>query len=1238
LKIRSLRLKNINSLKGEWCIDFTAEPFASNGLFAITGPTGAGKSTILDAICLALYHQTPRLNEASPADKVMTRHTSECLCEVEFEVNGECYRAFWEARRARGQSDGKLQPVKVELVKLNVPKIIGDTSNRCDKIIADKVRDKLDIIATLTGLDFSRFTKSMLLAQGGFAAFLNANAGERAELLEELTGTDIYGQLSIKVFENFRNEKNKLTLLEAKIDDVNSLSEEQVSMHKNRQELISLDIKSHNQKLVKYQDHLLFLKKLQEFESELKTAHNQIKQTEALKQTHEEDLVRLSKSIPANKISKDYDDKQQNLELFDSLNKDHVLLSERVQIEQLQVQLSSGLCENQSQSLLKEKHARDEHEALLTKTVIPLDQEISHVNQMIASVNVEVNSALLARKPLDLLSSQLESSLVCAKRKHEALVKEHSSKSSLLKLANFIPLWASLLEQRYKGYKHVDLLHQNIKSHTALLTTENEKHIRYNNGLKLLEIQLQTNEEQVTQFEAECTALLQAETRQSLEEKYQIGVKEKISLSECERIHSEFIIKSQSLTALQESHKNKVIECTTLSKTVSDLRAEYVQQQSLFIDLQRIVDLERQVCSLQEYRDNLVEHEACPLCGSETHPSIESYKMVDVSESQRRLSEQKTCLEHLAEQGQNKKAELSKVEQEIKFDSTQIDQFQQILEDFVCGWEVNSGQLNWQLTIEDPNIVNLISDKYKSLNIIEERYQLLSKVLTRLELAKESMETDKKHQLKINSDINLVLEKLRSIQQSLDSDLAQVSDVQKTLQGIEEGISLQLTTEFDGQNYYLPDIAGQGPWLDMLEKDSLLYITNASSIDLLQTEIQNNEHELEKVKLKLHDLLNQTNKFHIQLNERNNLLQTLKQKRYDVYENKSVIEERKRFEELHQSQQRIYDNEVLKLSEIKQSIATSKGQLEQLEQTLRQQEERLSLSAKKWDVVLFESLFNSESEFRSAVLSEEKQQQLIDLKQGLESQSDRDAERTKRAELALDSLHKTFTGEDTQTREELQMLLRVSNDRISVLNQEFGEIEQIFKFDEAQQTKQREILSEIQAHKASYNDWSYLNSLIGSADGKRFRVFAQGLTLDYLIQLANIQLAHLHSRYKITRKKGESLELYVLDTWQADAIRDTKTLSGGESFLVSLALALSLSDLVSHKTKIDSLFLDEGFGTLDRETLDIALDALDQLNARGKMIGVISHVEALKERIPVQIEIKKMSGLGVSKLDKVYSC
>jgi exonuclease SbcC len=131
--------------------------------------------------------------------------------------------------------------------------------------------------------------------------------------------------------------------------------------------------------------------------------------------------------------------------------------------------------------------------------------------------------------------------------------------------------------------------------------------------------------------------------------------------------------------------------------------------------------------------------------------------------------------------------------------------------------------------------------------------------------------------------------------------------------------------------------------------------------------------------------------------------------------------------------------------------------------------------------------------------------------------------------------------------------------------------------------------------------------------------------------LANQHLLKINKRYRILKNPEQDLDLQIQDTYQADAVRPVTTLSGGESFLVSLALALGLSDLAGRQTQIGSLFIDEGFGTLDAETLDMAISSLENLQANGKMIGIISHVEALKERIPTQIQVIKMTG-GASQL------
>jgi exonuclease SbcC len=181
--------------------------------------------------------------------------------------------------------------------------------------------------------------------------------------------------------------------------------------------------------------------------------------------------------------------------------------------------------------------------------------------------------------------------------------------------------------------------------------------------------------------------------------------------------------------------------------------------------------------------------------------------------------------------------------------------------------------------------------------------------------------------------------------------------------------------------------------------------------------------------------------------------------------------------------------------------------------------------------------------------------------------------------------------------------------------------------------KQERIL----AMRANCQEWDDLNVLIGSADGKKFRNMAQNMTFDVMIAFANAQLKGMTDRYALQRDTRLNLELVILDMYQGGEARSVKNLSGGESFLVSLALALGLSSMASQNVRLESLFLDEGFGSLDEETLDIALNTLAKLNQGGRLIGVISHVAALKEQIGTQIRVipekngrSRLEGPGVS--------
>ena len=193
MRIHTIRFANLNALAGEWEIDLDHPAYADN-IYALTGPTGAGKTTILDAISLALYGRTPRLARITKTDnEIMSRHSGDCHAELTFSTRAGRYRSHWSQHRARRKAGGELQNPKHELADAD-----------SGEILASGLKDTAAAIERLTGMDYQRFTRAMLLAQGDFAAFLRAAPDERAPLLEQITGTEIYSRISIAVHERLR--------------------------------------------------------------------------------------------------------------------------------------------------------------------------------------------------------------------------------------------------------------------------------------------------------------------------------------------------------------------------------------------------------------------------------------------------------------------------------------------------------------------------------------------------------------------------------------------------------------------------------------------------------------------------------------------------------------------------------------------------------------------------------------------------------------------------------------------------------------------------------------------------------------------------------------------------------------------------------------------------------------------------------------------------------------------------
>jgi exonuclease SbcC len=593
MKILSLRLKNLNSLKGEFSIDFTRPPFRDNGLFAITGPTGAGKSTLLDAICLALYHETPRLKTLSASSNdIMTRHTADCLAEVQFEVRGRTYRAFWSQRRARGKADGKLQNPEVELAEIDPANASTDTDTEGrGTILATQSREKLARIAEITGLDFARFTKSMLLAQGGFAAFLNASANDRAALLEELTGTELYGQISQRVFERCREEEQTLLTLRARADGVELLPAA-------RRTEMAAQIEGIDAQLATLASERSAVQQLHQWRHELTQAGEAQSRAsvalQAAQARHAEaapHLQRLALAEPAEALHAPWQHWQE-----------------------------AQAREQTTAQTLETTHQR--HDEARTQSIA------AHA---------------LASQIATALATQAQARLST----HDKIMQETqtwiSAHAHFATLAEKLSGWHSEHTQLEALQRDATSLQQELATKATALAAQDQRIEALAQRLKAAE-EAQARSAQATRAATEARdTLLQGKSLATLRQRAQAALSHTQAWRNAVKLAAQLREHATARAALQSQIDTQSTQLATRQSALASLLQARQTLAGQVEDKRTLLLQEQRIHSLEAHRAALQPGAPCPLCGALEHPGIDTYRQLDVSATEAALREKEAA-------------------------------------------------------------------------------------------------------------------------------------------------------------------------------------------------------------------------------------------------------------------------------------------------------------------------------------------------------------------------------------------------------------------------------------------------------------------------------------------------------------------------------------------------------------------------------------------------------------------
>jgi exonuclease SbcC len=1069
MRILQVRFKNLNSLVGEWEIDLTHPAFASDGIFAITGPTGAGKTTILDAICLALYGRTPRLNKVTKSgNEIMSRQTGDCFAEVTFETQAGRYRCHWSQHRARKKADGELQGPKHE---------IADADSGA--IFAAKIQGVADRIETVTGMDFDRFTRSMLLAQGGFAAFLQAAPDERAPILEQITGTEIYSRISVRVHERQREEREKLNLLQAETAGIVILEPEQ---EKEIGQTLETKWKEEAELTAKSADTGKAIAWLTTIDGLRKEIVNLADEASRLRNDIDAfmpDREKLNRALGATALDGAY-------ATLTAMRKQQVDDREALKTEEEAIPGLESSAQKQAESLksaeLQTARVKEE-----LKAAAPALQKVRSLDQKLADQKKAVT----------------EGEEGCKKN----AAKIDADKQARLKVQ----------EKRSKAYETLELVDGYLKEHA-----QDEWLI---SGLAGVEEQL--------------NGLLsrQKEIHQKVSGRDKAANDLEQAIKSLDDRQKQCGIRKQELDgASKQLQQGK----DALSQMLGDrlLREYRTEKETLLREMAFLT----KIAELEDHRAKLEDGKPCPLCGATEHPFAEGN--VPVPD-----------------------------ETEQKIDAL-------------------------------AKLINKAEDQEAAIKKIEEAERLTRKNLTDAEKLESAAANDRKAAEKALAEVKDGLEKLR----------ADFNERRQAVSGKLLSLGVTDVPEMDISSLLATLRARLKAWQGQVKRKAEI----EKQIADLDSEVKHLDGVVETQSTALA--------------EKRELLETLKKElaagndeRKALYDDKNPDDEELRLNKAISDAESAERQARDCHNELHQKWNTAKAHAESLRKRIDQREPELRKLETAFSAALAPVGFSNEEQLLEARLPPERRGELTAKAKELdERQTDlkarqKDRETRLATEMARKVTDKSLDELETQFKEHEESLKEL-RDIIAGFKHKLSE-------NKAAKERIKEKQAAIESQKKECRRWENLHELIGSADGKKYRNFAQGLTFEMMIGHANRQLRKMTDRYLLIRDDAQPLELNVIDNYQAGEVRSTKNLSGGESFIVSLSLALGLSHMASKNVRVDSLFLDEGFGTLDEEALDTALETLAGLQQDGKLVGVISHIPALRERIAAQIQITpKTSG------------